>query len=358
MNPAGGDRFEAARRAMPLPELWRRYGLKTKVKGERFETPFTPCCGEATRSDAGSLFIGNDDSWRWHCFRCSRGGSAIDFVAKMDGCTPKDAVTKLLNDGGGFQAIMGREPAVRRPRTSPVEKAKALHQVMTTLLANKALDPKVRDYLVNERKVPLWVVEEAVNRRILRTLPGHPDAADLWLRMNCGEETLLKSGLLNTGKRRCGAAYRPMVFLSAKVSAVEFSVASRIRKEGVPKALQYGEKTLPLVWMPRGEIKKIMVVEGGIDLLSCVSLGFDQETLLIGLLGASSWNVDWIKTLCEKFPRAAWQLGLDLDAAGENSHLQLIEVIEENGSKVSRLPPWGGGGDWNDTLIAAKAIGL
>lgn len=353
---AGGDRYEAARRAFKLPDLWEQYGHRVLMVGQRYQTAFTPCCGESQRPDAGSLFLRTDGSWRWHCFRCSRGGSAIDFVAAMEKIKPAEAVKKLLQDGGGFEAITGREPEARKPRVAPEERAAALRQVIGKMLDGlRGIPHQIRDYLETERGITEAVLREAVERDCVRFLPYNADAADLWLRLKCGDELLVKSGLLRSGNRRTAAAYRPIIFLPAKAGAAEFTVATRQRREGVPKALQYGDKVLPMTWTPKsGKVKSILIVEGGIDFLSVVSLGFDRDTLILGLMGVAAWKREWIETLCQKYPDAGWQIGFDADKGGESSAERIADAIQAAGGKATRLQPWGGGNDWNDALLAAR----
>lgn len=352
----GGDKYEAARRAIPLPELWKRYGRPLAQKGQRFETSYTPCCGDGERKDAGSLFLKRAGGWSWHCFRCSLGGSAIDFVATEERISIPDAVTKLLKEGGGFTTIMGREPAARKQRTTPERKQAATESAIRTILGNTIVEKPIRDYLVKERGISAEVVQEAIDRNLLRGLPVNADAADVWLRLNVGEDVLNTAGILKAGNRRAAAAYRPMVFLAAGANTMEFVVITRKRDEDMPKALQYGDQVLPMVWKPRGEVKKILVVEGGIDVLSVVTLGFSQDTLIIGLMGAGAWRPAWIKQAHEKYPHAEWQLGLDNDSAGSGSCQRMSDALAECGKTATVLSPWGDGNDWNDTLLAARSF--
>lgn len=343
--------YEAARRAVPLPELWQRYGLPLRQKGKRFETSTTPCCGAANRPDAGSLFMDSKNEWRWHCFRCGVGGSAVCFVATMEGITARDAANKLIEQGGGFQAITGRELPERKPRVSAPEKQKAIAQVVKAIAGIGSVDPGVLKYLTAERGISPATVTEAHRRGLLRTLPSNADAADTWLRLNLGEDVLDRSGLLK-GKRSA-AAYRPLVFLPPGGTCIEFCSTSRAPSG--PKALQYGEQEYPLVWHPSGAVQKVLVIEGGIDVLSVVDLGFDRSTMVIGLLGVSAWRDLWIEQIQNRHPKATWQLGFDLDDAGDKAVPRLSERLQEAGIPVERLAPWGGGNDWNDTLKAARA---
>lgn len=351
------DRFGAARRAVPLPQLWQEYAkpIGKHADGTRFTTAFTPCCGAAsTRDDAGSLFITSAGEWRYKCFRCSGGGSAVDFVAAMEHITDTAACQRLLERGGGFQTIMGREPDPPRRRVVSADKAAAVGRVIAVIRTCERVDPQVRKYLAG-RGIPDAVVDEAHGRGLLRTLPANHDAADVWLRLKVEPEDLRVSGLLRVGGRRAAAAYRPLAFLAAGNSAVEFRAIEPTTGDA-PKALQYGSNAWPLAWKPRGAVATVLVVEGGIDLLSAVALGFGQDTLILGLLGAAAWSEDRIAAIREKYPHARWQIGLDGDHAGCAASDKLLAVLSGMGATAERVTPWGGGSDWNDTLIAARAF--
>lgn len=350
--------FEAARIAVPLPELWRQYGLPLARKSEqRFASPYTPCCGEATRDDAGSVFLRRDGTWSYHCFRCGKGGSAVDLVAQMESLTPYQAAKKLVEDAGGITAVTGMEAPKRAPRVSAPARRQAIGKVVELIRGIDAIDPKVADYLRNVRGFSEKVVREAHNRNFLRTLPGLPDSADIWLRLNLTEEVLRTAGLMKAGPnapKRPAAAYRPVVFLPPRDTCIEFRTIS-ISPNG-PKALQYGEQTYPLIWKPTGEVKKILVVEGGFDVLAAVDLGFATNTMIVGQFGTSAWQEQWSLALVQKYPDALWQIGTDHDKSGEGAYPLFAEQLKKLGAAHERLTPWGGGDDWNDTLLAAREL--
>jgi len=353
------EMFEAARRAIPLPEIWARYNLPLSRKNEgRFASPYTPCCGTADRDDAGSLFIRRDGTWAFHCFRCGKGGSVIDLVAKMEGITPTDAARKLVGDVGGIEAITGRPPPTPRARTNPESRRKAVAAVIHAIEGYSHMDRMVAQYLHETRGLSEAVVAEARERKFLRCLPGFPDSADTWLRLNISEQDLHTSGLQKMGAnapKRAAAAYRPVVFLPPGDSCIEFRTIS-VNPSG-PKALQYGEQRYPLVWKPlKNEVRKIMVVEGGYDVLAAVDLGFAVNTLIVGQFGTSAWNPKWSESLRAKYPHALWQIASDFDSTGASAYDRFAEQLDVLGAKHERLTPWGGGNDWNDTLLAARSF--
>lgn len=350
--------FEAARIAVPLPELWRQYGLTLARKtDQRFASAFSPCCGEATRDDACSVFLKRDGTWCYHCFRCGKGGSPVDLVAAMEHLTPYQAAKKLVEDSGGFQAITGRELPKRAPRITPLARRQAIAKVIELIRGREMIDPKVMDYLLEIRGFSEKVVREAHARKFLRSLPGLPDAADTWLRLNLTDEVLRNAGLMKLGAsapKRPAAAYRPVVFLPPRDTCIEFRTISTAPNG--PKALQYGEQSYPLVWKPTGDVRKILVVEGGFDVLAAVDLGFATSTLIVGQFGTAAWQERWTHALVEKYPDALWQIGTDQDSTGSEAYSRFAEQLKKLGVRHERLAPWGGGSDWNDTLLAAREL--
>lgn len=344
--------YDAARRAQALPDLWRAYGLPLAVHNDRFATSTTPCCGESNRKDAGSLFLSRQGDWRWHCFRCGQGGTAIDLVAEREGLSHKEAAKKLVADNGGFTAITGQDAPKRAPRTSGVDRQAAIAKIITAIKESKAAPNEVFAYLRNVRGISEATLTEAWKRGLLRALPGNPDAADTWLRLNCTEETLRQSGMLKG--RFPAAAYRPVVFLPWGGSSVEFRVASREVAANAPKALQYGEQTYPLVWGSSGDVQRVILVEGGIDMLSLVDLGLARNAMVLGLLGVSAWQDRWVEGIRAKHPKATWQVAFDADHAGNEAAPPLIARLTEAGIAAERLAPWGAANDWNDVLLAAR----
>lgn len=358
------DIYTQAKAAVDLPELWRRYGLPIKTapgsKRERYISNYTPCCGEHRRPDAGSIFKSEDTGqWRYKCFPCKQGGTAIDLVAKMDGINHQDAARKLLEQGGGYQQVkarMAQQQKPEPPRVSNDQRQEALCELYRIILASDQRDPGTIRYLTEVRKISPATVNEALDRGVLRALPYDPNQCNTWLRLNVGNDLLERTGLLAPKKRWPAAAYRPVVFLPPGGKCVEFRVANEEYVD--PKALQYGEK-LPLVWRPSsGVVRKVLILEGGIDLLSSVDLGLSIDTLIVGPLGTSAWNDRWIASIRSRYPGAEWLVGFDPDQAGETIAPRLLQTLTSAGIPARRVLPCVANPsmDWNESLKAAAAF--
>lgn len=80
--------FEETRNRVTMQEVAAFYGFQPNRSG------FICCPFHREKTASLKIYQG---SRGWHCFGCGAGGSVIDFVAKMHGVTPLDAV-KTINE--------------------------------------------------------------------------------------------------------------------------------------------------------------------------------------------------------------------------------------------------------------------
>lgn len=342
--------YEAARKAVPLPDLWASYGWPTKVMGSRVVSTTSPCCGESRRDDALSMQVDTGNIWRWKCFRCNSGGSAIDAVALKEGVTSFQAARRLVNAYGGIERITGIPvaTAVRRPKYGTPEQQKAVAKAVGALRESRALDPKVKAYLAG-RGISTNTIAAAVDKGILRSLPASPATARTWWDLTLTNDEQLTAGVIKQGARLPASCYRPLVFM-AQDDGAEFRT---IGQATGAKALQLGLPKRPIVWVPDKEPTAIAVVEGGIDLLSAIDLGM-TNTLIIGLFGTAAWRPDWIAEFREAVaPGCRWYIATDADVSGDSAASTIIKQLDDAGVAAERKRPWGGK-DWNDVLVAAR----
>jgi hypothetical protein len=242
---------------------------------------------------------------------------------------------------------MGKPATAPRPKTSPDVKRKALHKVLT-FLKGERLPAGVVDYLSKTRYLSKAVIMDAYNRGILRGLSTNPENADMTLRLGVGDQTLVDAGMLKPDGKRCAAAYRPVIFIPPGNALEVKSIGG-----GKPKAIQYGQASRPLIWMPDGAVKRVIVVEGGIDLMSIVDLGFSRNALLLGILGSSSFKDEWVQAIKDRFGPVPWELSQDNDDAGNNSANSIAAVCTDHHIESERIKPFYGLNDWNNVLEAS-----
>lgn len=338
MSTRAADTIRAAR-AAHLPTLWASYALPITTHGAKFHSNFAPCCGTGNRKDATSIFQAGSGCWRWHCFRCGKGGTSIDLVAQQEGLSELDAAKHITQ-----KDIHPKEVSQATPAPAEEADPEALKVVINGLreALQGVLEVDVLEALYDKRGINAQTVLDAADQGILLTLPTLPARAESVLRVHCGLDALRASGLLR-GKWTA-ACYRPLVFLPFGGKSIEF----RTITGGLPpKALQYGAAA-PLVLKPEsGEVRRIVVVEGGIDLLSVHQAATKRDSLLIGLLGAAKHRPEWWTSLAERHPDAQWLLATDPNLAGDTAAKVIQESLPEGTHTRRVLPP---AADWNEAL--------
>ncbi|HSI82990.1 MAG TPA: hypothetical protein VK970_04350 [Candidatus Methylacidiphilales bacterium] len=88
------DDIQAARQALPLPDLLRHYGLGDRVEGG--PSPFR----DGDNPGAFGLFRKDNGDWNWKDFVTGDFGDEIDFIAKMESRSPEEARNKYFELAG------------------------------------------------------------------------------------------------------------------------------------------------------------------------------------------------------------------------------------------------------------------
>ena len=94
--------FKAIKRGVSLESLLRHYGVELRRSGPDQYRGRCPIHGGEGR-DAFHVNLARNI---FHCFACGAGGTVLDFVAAMEGCTLREAAEKLQ-----ARAIPLNEPA-------------------------------------------------------------------------------------------------------------------------------------------------------------------------------------------------------------------------------------------------------
>jgi len=83
--------FAAIKQSVPLASLLHRYQVKLRRSGPDQYRGFCPLHGGQGRD----AFHANLTRNVFHCFSCGAGGSVLDFVAAMEGCSLREAALRL-----------------------------------------------------------------------------------------------------------------------------------------------------------------------------------------------------------------------------------------------------------------------
>lgn len=107
------DIFNAARE-IPMADIAERYGF-------RVERGSILCPFHNDRHPSCRIYPG---ARGWWCFVCGEGGSGIDFVAKLAGCSVLEAAKKLCADFGIPVDEPGEKPSPEAMRAARRERYK------------------------------------------------------------------------------------------------------------------------------------------------------------------------------------------------------------------------------------------
>ena len=298
--PGSNDVFLRAKQLSLNNFIQSQLSATPKHEGSRM-VRYAQCPDAACRAvdnpHSNRLLVTDDRSFR--CFRCGEHGSIIDaamLVWAYD--TPREAALALLGEG----SIPQRREFNLDSSLIKAEQQKesALHQALPLILAitqSYASDPNCLEYLCKEREIPEAVIKEAQTRRLLGFLPPSRELASATLREALGENLLVTAGLWNPDKYPTPwIAGRPLIFFFPGLRAAEFRLA-RTPKDAEKKSLQRGSTDYPWFWSGK-DSSRALVVEGFIDLLSVVALGYSGHVL--GVPGCNNWRPEWFDRLRDK----------------------------------------------------------
>lgn len=86
--------FAAIKQSVPLAPLLRRYQVKLRRSGR---DQYRGCC-PIHGGQGRDAFHANLTRNIFHCFSCGAGGSVLDFVAAMEGCSLRQAALQLVSE--------------------------------------------------------------------------------------------------------------------------------------------------------------------------------------------------------------------------------------------------------------------
>lgn len=268
---------------------------------------------------------------RWRCYACDKSGDILDAATLYYGGSVKDAAAQLI----------GKLPAtVRNVRVKPKqllsENAKrddeAIHAIIKRLIAAKLpMANQVKHYL-NSRGFSDRLINEAVRRGMLISLPSQANQAKDALYDICGTELLQRAGMLRDGSKAPACAFRHFAFITHNARAIEFRL-TRAPKENETKWISYGPMS-PFFWQGE-QADSYIITEGMSDVLSAVGLG--AKPSIIGLPGCRRWNPYWFTKMKGK----TVTLALDADTPGitavNGKDDQEIARIEDEGIRLRAM---------------------
>ena len=186
---------------------------------------------------------------------------------------------------------------------------------------------------------------------MLGFLPSDPTVCKASLQREVGEDVLYSSGLRNPDKKSPGIAFKPLVFFLPGGSSAEFRVVKPVQ-EGQNKLVRYGALQYPWFWI--GSTSECLVVEGPIDMLSAVAMGWNG--FIMALPGIGNYGrTQWYLNAAAKYGIRRWVIGFDNDSKADGSNpgqehaVKLAALFDElSFCRRTFVPPLGM--DLNDIL--------
>lgn len=338
------SRYDNAK-STDLIALAQRMGYEVSQKGRTWSGPHCPVCGKSEDGSTRlSIFMSGSDIYRWKCFACGDkvGGTAIDFVVAADGCSPNQAVNRLLE---GALSDVPCIAAAARTKQDVEDEHNQLSEVLHIIEQRAFCDvPGVTEYLAH-LKIGEGVISAAVEQGRLRMLPSSPDTATRWLLSNIGEKLLRGSGLLREGRCKPAIAYRPLVFLLPEMTGAEFHVCRDIDESEV-KSITYGRHLWP--WVLKGQhTEHFVIVDNAIEALSAATLG--ETGSIMGLPGNFAWQESWFPKTRKRYG-SSFVLGLDNKESGNRVSDAIAQKLSQLNIPYSKMPPPRGVDYWNNAL--------
>jgi hypothetical protein len=277
-----------------------------------------PWCGEGPAGSVRLAVLEGDR--KCHCHRCKEEGDIITVAMQLWGTKNWETALRLTgkskDTSNNVAAIKHRvivpdEDIKKRDAERAIHLREALIKIHAATESYKD-EQACMDYLHIERSLPENVIREAQRRKMLSFLPADPGKAKQLIMDSVGESLLKSSGLWKEGAKSSAIFYRPLMFILPGFNSAEFRIIGQPENDETPKSIRYGKNIkLPFVWRVE-DSSRAMVVEGFIDMLSAVALGYTGH--VVGMPGANSWNPEWFTSIAEKLGVKKWFLALDNDS--------------------------------------------
>lgn len=313
--------------------LEKQLNIKPRKSGRTLRFSTCPACGEGPLQSV-RLKVHADDR-HCKCYRCPFSGDILDCAEELWRVSKKECIDMLL---GKTQSVAPQIKArdVKSDAELAAEKAAENAALKEALVKIQALteqyanEQECLDYLMIERNIPAYVIREMQRRKMLGFLPTDPKKARAALILAVGEKLLKASGLWNPDKKASAIFFRPIVFFLPGLTSAEFRIIGS-ESDTYSKSLRYGESKLPYVYR-NGSAKKAMIVEGFIDMMSAISLGYEGH--VVCLPGCNNWNINQFLYLTFHLGISKWLIALD------NDNEELDDLDNSNGTFKNPGQSW------------------
>jgi DNA primase len=282
-------------------------------------------------------FSVNPELGIYKCFGCGEGGDVISFIQKIEGLDFREAL-QIAADKAGVELESFSSPKDQENKAYRVRAAKA-HNLAAEyyhyLLTKHAGGKPGLTYAVEKRKLTLEVISQY---KLGYAPQGYHNLESFLLKKGFNRQELISFGLLVEKNGRIYDKFRHRLMhpiYSVKGEVIAFSGRAISAEDKGPKYLNSPETPL---YQKRRELyglfqaksairesKKVIVVEGNLDIVSSAKVGVGYIVCPLG----TALTADQLKLL----KRYAKEIlfCFDADKAGQAALLRSLELAEEAG---------------------------
>jgi len=345
-----GDIFAKAKQEVDLLNFLRGYGFRFKSYPSGARSNRCPNCGPSRDPHSTRLHVGWHEQggyWLWFCHACGEAGDVVKAAQLLgEGSSAKEAARWLLGETEAPGPRLKSAPSPPPPSKERLEKVnrarlRLVRGLIDSISRKAGSRKRLWDYLINDRKIPEWVLREGVRRRLLCLLPDDPFTLNSTILRYFGNSLLKEADIITKkGSVKSVILSRPILspFLSRrKVIGAQFRGLDGVQ----PKTITLVQSGL--WWWKGQDDRSVCIVEGIVDLLSLVAMQWRGSILGLPGTGMASKAIEVLKG-----PLKTMQvtIALDSDDPGREACERIYWALSQNAS-VLDIPD---GQDLNDLL--------
>ncbi len=333
------DIFERAKQEVDLLSLLSSYGFELRRFPSGYRSNRCPACGPSQNKNSTRLSVipSENGYWIWHCFCCNKTGDVITALQYLEGFySPLDAAKWLLGEGE-FEKKRRLQPVKSAPppdEKDVSEKNRARLEVIKNLLTLastcKGSRKRIWAYFIEQRRIPENIFREAIKKKLVFLLPDEPLVLNNTILSHIPLSRLQKADLLRKGKVKNLILLRPVISPFRQKGGLIGAQFRAVDRDVSPKTVNLVSTGL---WWWKGEEKAVCVVEGVIDMLSLVAMGWRGCVLALAGTGLADKAIEVLKGPLRG--REVY-LALDGDQAGREATRKILSSIKN--AHVLQIP--------------------